>query len=218
MSSQSPRVRHAWSVFSLKKLLAGVAFCAVGLAALLGANDLWTSALMFVVVIALLTSVVAIVFYRGAAQAFWIGFAVFGWGYFWAAHWHDINGKTWTLDRAASGSGALLTTELLYIVYADVLPRVRDKPVQPPAFGGPGFEGFGGGGGFFQVSPSLQNAINAAAPPPESALSRSTATTYPNQEQFIEVGHYLFTLLLAYFGGRLALFLHARARRHEANG
>lgn len=212
MSSQSPRVRHAWSVFSLKKLLAGVAFCAVGLAALLGANDLWTSALMFAVVIALLTSVVAIVFYRGAAQAFWIGFAVFGWGYFWAAHWHDHKDETWTLDRAASGSGALLTTELLLIVYVDVLPHVRDQPLdfRRPIFGG--------SGGYFQVSPSLQNAINAAAPPPESALSRSTATTYPNQEQFIEVGHYLFTLLLAYFGGRLALFLHARARRHEANG
>src|SRR5688500_1127412 len=68
--------------FSLKWLLVAVAFVAVGLVALLNANELWRHAFETAIILLFLTSVVGGVASSGQSRAFWTGCAVFVGGWF----------------------------------------------------------------------------------------------------------------------------------------
>jgi uncharacterized membrane protein YhfC len=65
---------------SIRMLLAVVAFIALACTALVWANGIWATTLFTVALGVLLFAVVAAILRRGVKQAFWIGFAVFGWG------------------------------------------------------------------------------------------------------------------------------------------
>ncbi len=64
--------------FSLSFLLLFVLVVALGCAALSYANEYWASAVLTVTLAALVLSVLAAVYRRGASRAFWAGFAIFG--------------------------------------------------------------------------------------------------------------------------------------------
>jgi len=68
--------------FSLLALGAMVAFVAVACVAVMNASLLWATVIHTASVLVLFMSLVAIVYRRGPARAFWVGFAIFGWGYF----------------------------------------------------------------------------------------------------------------------------------------
>ncbi len=67
---------------SLRGAMALVVLCGVAFTALRTASDLWLSVLSSLAVVLLLVAAVASRFRRGAEGAFWLGFAVFGWGLF----------------------------------------------------------------------------------------------------------------------------------------
>ena len=67
--------------FSLKSLLIGVGLIAMGTVALVNASRLWVTITGLTTCLLLLTSLLASLLLRGRQRAFWIGFAVFGWGY-----------------------------------------------------------------------------------------------------------------------------------------
>jgi hypothetical protein len=67
--------------FSLARLLAAVLLIAAALAMLIHATPLWADLCSILVVLLFLIAVVAVPYRRGAAQAFWLGFAILGWGY-----------------------------------------------------------------------------------------------------------------------------------------
>ena len=103
--------------FSVRELLGFVAFLAVGTTALLYASPGWAIALSFSSFGLLVVSACAIVLKRGQSQAFWIGFAVLGWLYYFAHHPIEI-----------SSARSFLTTKLLRRAYEDVLPELRSPP------------------------------------------------------------------------------------------
>jgi hypothetical protein len=70
--------------FSLKTLLAGVAFVALAIVATMNANYAWVVALEMLAYMFLFTAIVGAIFARGERRAFWVGCAIFGWG-FWLA-------------------------------------------------------------------------------------------------------------------------------------
>lgn len=67
--------------FSLKWMLAGVAGVALGCVALLYASPVASGIAYTVTTVLLLTAVVGGIVLQKEARAFWVGFAVFGWGY-----------------------------------------------------------------------------------------------------------------------------------------
>ena len=67
--------------FTIRSLLASVVFLAVGLAALRGASAAWDSSVLGLTLVVLLASVLLAVHRTGAARAYWLGFALFGWTY-----------------------------------------------------------------------------------------------------------------------------------------
>lgn len=68
--------------FSLKWLLAAVAFVALACVALLHASPLWGACAYAVALLLMLAAPVCVFYRREARRAFWVGFAVFGWGFF----------------------------------------------------------------------------------------------------------------------------------------
>ena len=58
-----------------------VAVAAFGCMAVMNANDVWARAVGTVSLLALFYSIIAAVYCRDVQRAFWLGFAVFGWGY-----------------------------------------------------------------------------------------------------------------------------------------
>jgi hypothetical protein len=70
--------------FSLRALLLAVAFVALAIVATKNANYTWLVALEMLAYLFLFTAIVGAIFARGERRAFWIGCAIFGWG-FWLA-------------------------------------------------------------------------------------------------------------------------------------
>ena len=100
--------------FSILGLLGIVAFVALGLGALFNANDVWTKLIFTASVLLLFTSVVGAVYSHGAARAFWLGFAVFGIGYF-LLYW----------DAVAGRAQELITHDAVMLAY-NYIPKPSD--------------------------------------------------------------------------------------------
>ncbi len=67
--------------FSVRSLMAFIFACAIGLAALRNANDLWAGAMLFVALAAFAVAVLGAVILRGRERSCWLGFALFSGGY-----------------------------------------------------------------------------------------------------------------------------------------
>jgi hypothetical protein len=66
--------------FSILGLIGLMALVAVGCAAMVNASAGWCSAVAIFLMLALLNSIVGVVYRRGKDRAYWVGFLVFGWG------------------------------------------------------------------------------------------------------------------------------------------
>jgi hypothetical protein len=67
--------------FNIVSILGAVVFVGVGFAALRQADDVWNSSLFSLMIGLLLAAVLLAIYRTEARRAFWIGFALFGWGY-----------------------------------------------------------------------------------------------------------------------------------------
>ena len=67
---------------SLNRAIGVVVITAVGLAALRDASEIWAGIMLTLVLLILGTAVFGAIYSRGRQRAGWLGFAVFGWGYF----------------------------------------------------------------------------------------------------------------------------------------
>ena len=68
--------------FSLRWLFVAVLLIAVSVVALLNASPYWVRGLRIAFLVFLTLAVIGGAFTKGAARAFWIGFAIAGWIYF----------------------------------------------------------------------------------------------------------------------------------------
>lgn len=182
--------------FSLRQLMALVVFVAIGCAGLVHPSRYLASAIFTLTVMALFVAVLAAVGRKGPRRAFWIGFAIAGWGYFWAAHWADETSyfdiqTRWKLQT----DGPLLTTKLLRLAHTALHPGPEPT-----------------GGGFFSVPgvpiddvgrpislPLAQYSVQPRPPPRDYEATLNA---------FMRIGHSLWTLLFAYLGGLLTRHLY----------
>ena len=67
---------------SIAALLAGMVPIAVGLAALTNPTEFWEGMVFALTMLTLFTALVGVFYRKGADRSFWVGFALFGWGFF----------------------------------------------------------------------------------------------------------------------------------------
>jgi hypothetical protein len=132
--------------FPIAGLMGAVLAIALGLAALRNATETWAGATFLVTCAVLCLAIVGVVCRRDAERAWWLGFALFGWGYLCLAFRSEIALPTMTLLDA-------------------VATRLGLEIQFPSGMGGGmrsiglfGFGGFGGGFGGFAGLPAPQIA------------------------------------------------------------
>ncbi len=241
-ASSGARLRAVpWWRFSLKQLLLATALVAVGCVALRSANTTWVGVMFGLTWLALAASLLLALYRDGPSRAFWVGFAALGWLYLLLLMY------CWNLPEGVYRWGTplrsdeLITTRLSHKLHGWMYPvPTGSQPVYPGASasggmpmgsgganmndgmsgyggsmgssdggmsGGDMMAGSGGGmpGGFFGGMPG-------GMPGPVVP-----AFSGPSQQDFTNVSHALWTLLLAFCGGWFAQWLYAtRGQRSTA--
>jgi hypothetical protein len=185
--------------FSIAGLMGIVVVAAVGLAALRNASETWAGMILLLTCGVLALAVVGVVCRAGSERAWWLGFALFGWGYLVLAF------GFWPEDR----SPRLPTLVLLDMVS-------RQLGVTPPSNGGMG----GMGGGMMGGSTSGMRSVGVSLVTAQfGGLGGSltpVGTGAGNGGSYALIGHCLWALLLAILGGTLSrIFFATPARRSE---
>jgi hypothetical protein len=200
--------------FSLRQLLALVAFVAIGCGGLMRPSVYLASVIFTATLVALLVAILGAVGRTGSARVFWIGFALAGSGYLWAAHWADEESYAVSTDWRLQTTGPLITTKLLRLAHGAIHPA-PDGYVPPPAA-----QGYPGGGGMFSVpSESTLGPVfgqmggGFGSPNPLIAAAAAYET---ERDAFLRIGHSLWALLFAYLGGQLARSFRATAEGSPA--
>lgn len=217
--------------FNIAGILGAIVFAGVGFAALRQADDLWDSGLFSVTIALLLAAVLLAVHGADARRGFWIGVALFGWGY-------------WSLSLIPSTESRLITTKALTyldqsnanairaslkldrmraynVSVNDVIKAVTPSTLIGQATAGPPVQ-------LSQTPQSVDIALNVgrhnkpeqygniilkASPDGEILrvkdiaevwLSASWYARAGTTANFIRIGHSLFALLIAWLGGVLS--------------
>jgi hypothetical protein len=182
--------------FSIAGLMGLVVVVAVGVAALRFATELWAGILLMLTLGALGAAVLAFHERTGARRAWWRGFALFGWGYVvlalgpWASEWIAPGlPTTIALDGLyarshPAGEGAP-ARDLTRLALRDYIVAVNGSP-----------------------GPSTAVAFS-----PDGRVVLGAASTNPAPEPFRQVGHCLWTLLVACVGGVVGRTFHATGER-----
>jgi hypothetical protein len=228
-SNWSPLIRSpAWR-FSLKQLLIWMALIAVGCVALRSANTTWVSSLLGLTLLILGASLLFALYRDGQSRAYWIGFAMIGWLYL------VVLLYGWSLDLNSPGSWGnplrpdeLVTSRVTHKCYAWLYPP---QAVQAPMGGsmGPGMGGMGMGGMAMNSGEGMSGYAGSGmmggpggmsgmsgGMPPGGMMGTGTmmvAAPGPSQQDFTNVAHSLWALLLATCGGWLATWLFATRER-----
>ena len=183
--------------FSVRELLGFVAFLAVGTTALLYATPAWAIVLGAAAMSLLFVSVVAAVLSTSQRRAFWLGAAIFGWLYIAVANWTSQKGPMYPLP----------TTNLLRLAYEEWLPDVRTPPRQVT--------------GTVNGRPTIYVTTESTTGPlflypfdsDDRYIGSVSPVYYPSPPDFRQVGQSLWTLLIAYLGGRLGRYFYLTRNR-----
>lgn len=187
--------------FSLLGLLGVVSSVAVGCAALAKPNEWWAMILTHATFAALFVGVLAAIYGHAARRAFWVGFAVVGWGYM-AAGWANA-----MLSNAGSDDAQqFVTTELLEWLGERTL-GTGQRFVATTTVSGRGPLGWfpGSSGGPMGASGGAPLSITPVPGTNPQALSR-----------FMRIGHSLLAIIMAVAGGLLARAFYYRRERLAA--
>jgi hypothetical protein len=184
--------------FTIASLLVAVLFVAVGFAALRESNDLWDSGIFTLTLTALLVSILLAVHRKEARRAFWLGFALFGWGYLALSLVPSIESRLMTtkgltyLDSKVPGR----SLGVFKIQFTGTGSGTPGNQVQAVAFSPDGR----------QLATSSQGTVRLWNVSTGKLLGGWGGTT----ENFVRIGHSLFALIVAFLGGQLSRHLCAR--------
>jgi hypothetical protein len=190
-----------WS-FGLRQLFLWTSVIALGLVALRSASETWVSVLMGIAVAALASSILLAVYRRGPVRAYWVGFAAFGWLYLLvlAVSW-TIAGSTLSPLSAYNLPTQKLAYRSYHWLYDDAFAEYLDKNASGNPYAPISGDGYVGSmGGSVPMLPGMPSG--PAGPPPPTARP-----PFPDEADFINVAHSLWTLLFAAIGGSLAYWL-----------
>ena len=104
--------------FPIAGLMAAVLVIALGLAALRNASVTWAGSTFLLTCAVLCLALVGVVCRHGTERAWWLGFALFGWGYLFLAFYTSFELPTM----------ALLNTDRLTARHESPVPRQHERP------------------------------------------------------------------------------------------
>jgi hypothetical protein len=193
--------------FRIGTLLVLIIALGIGLAALRESNATWDSGVFTLALAALLVSILLAIHRTESRRAFWIGFAMFGWGYL-------------TMSLVPPIASRLVTTKLLAYIDSKV-PRSTPAVVTY-------FEYNDGSMDLHVVNKLQPNVLypHVLYLNKESDTFQDMTEIAPNTstglrlrgssgtaENFVRIGHSLFALIAAFVGGRLSGYLYAKNRQ-----
>jgi hypothetical protein len=192
---QRPRI-------TLARLMALVLFCGVAFGTLRYATELWASALFTLMFVLLLAATVCAALYKPPARAGWIGFAVFGWGFF-------LVGNA-GLIGTQGGPTPVITSHLFKTLHERAIPAddaARQAFLTTYVLQNQAGAGTGGWNASQQIAPSTNLlTVNMIGGTP--AVQGS-----PSLENFQRVGAAHATFLSALFGAALARWVQRRQEK-----
>jgi len=198
--------------FSIRHLLAWTVFVAFGCIALRSASTTWVAAVFGLVLLFFAAALLLVIFGQAADRAYWVGFALIGWLYL------ILLMYGWGLDPNSSQNNPLrpsnlITGRLSALCYDRIYSSSTPQYVMGAGFGASGFgmgsadggygSDFGGGSPAAGVPPGISGSpvsVGYAVPVPTFAG--------PTQDEFVNVAHALWALILAACGGWFAQWLY----------
>jgi hypothetical protein len=176
--------------FNLLSLFAFVAAVAVACAALARPSQFWLAVISSLTVASLFYAILAVIYGRAGRRAFWVGFAVFAWGYV-ALEWGAEAGMPFRLPTGQ------VTDQLQSAMHGEPAPNnaawlayyTAANNNQPVTFIGSG-----------TVFDSSGNVLLGSA--------------VDHREEFRWIGRWLWSPLLGFIGGVVALRLYQKRERH----
>ncbi len=180
--------------FSIAALMGVVLVTAVLLAALRGSTEeTWGGAMLLLTCGVLALAVVGVVCRTGSERAWWLGFALFGWGYLALAFWYGDDDSTHRLPT---------------MVWLDAMStRLGLSPPGPEPVRALNLMMMMRGGtmsGMLSVGVlALQRCVGAIGG------AGGNAALFEDYRSYAQIGHCLWALFFAFMGGMLARFLFA---------
>jgi hypothetical protein len=192
--------------FNIVSLLVVVLVLGVGFAALRESNDLWDSGLLTLTLGALLISILLAVHRTEARRAFWLGFALFGWGYLALSLVQPIESRLATtkvlayLDSKVPGR----TQSFFKVQFTGTGSGARGNQVQAVAFSPDGR----------QLATSSLGTVKVW----DAATGRLLGGWGGTTENFVRIGHSLIALLASWVAGLLSgrLWRASNSRQQSA--
>jgi hypothetical protein len=204
--------------FSLRSLLVAVAVVAIGTTALLNANTWWASGLFAAEILLLFFAGIEVIFRRGQS-AFWIGYLLAGSLYLLVLMTSFTNELGSPLHYRT-----LPTTNVIVWVYSWLPDSAKMSHLTAPAAPGGGSGSMAGmmPGGIYGSGPP--GSIYSAPPgiggmPGMMGMAVTLNPSYVDLTLFIQIGHAIFAVCLAWLGGTVAHWRYGkREARSPANG
>ena len=185
-----PRPRRSGLQFTLASLLLAMTSVALLCVALARPTRFWSEALVLLVLAALLTSVLAIVYRSGRTRAFAVGFLVFTLGFLAALVSRE---RLFRDPRFGSGSDEFISSHVGTWLFTKIHPN-NYQPVT-------GMPGMGMGGGLMPGGGMMMSG-----PGPMMLIPKY------DRDRFLEIVHAASALLAGVLGGLVAQALYATRR------
>ncbi len=188
--------------FSIRTLMALIAGCAVGVAALRNADELWARVMMMVTLGLLCVAGLWAILLRGRERACWLGFAVLGCAYL-SASLSPLRSRLSTTHlleyvHARVVSSSIATFEVSRVDQGSILFRV---------------EMIDGTASSRTVSNTVYNSTrdqDIIATMEPANHWRAALPGAANHDQFQRIGHSLFALLTGLVGGTVTIWFWGR--------
>jgi hypothetical protein len=189
---QRPRI-------TLARMMALVLYCGVAFGTLRYATELWASALFTLMFVLLLAATVCAALYKPPARAGWLGFAIFGWGFFLVGYVGPIG---------TQGGATPVITAFLF-------KTLHERAIPPPDQASQTFLTTYVVQNQVMYGTSKGPAPGAGVPPWTygNLIRVNAGGTSPSLESFQSVGAAHASFLSALFGAALARWVQRRQTR-----
>lgn len=207
--------------FSLLSLLLATAAAAVGCAALANPTDVWSLIVTNSCFAVLSVAVLAAIYGYAGCRAFWVGFAVIGWGYLAVGWRNEDDGQTFVTSRLLNWLAEQTLAESSEALLS--IPPSGTPPV-PIAFTAPTVVNPASG-----IAPPVTVGFDfnvpATASPVQQAGSYIAVPTAPivgpavdpqALSRLMSIGHSLWALVFGFAGGVVARAFYFRRERLAA--
>jgi hypothetical protein len=201
--------------FSIRQLLLGTALVAVACVALRSASPLWVAALLGLTLLLFAAAVPLAVFRQGTDRAYWFGFALFGWLYM------LLLAYGWSLDPNTSQNNPLRTYSLVTSrVTTSACVRIfgppTESPIYPLAVATTAYPVAYNANVALTNNPYSNFAPNPIGTTPYivpvttyTTVRAGPAPNGPALDDFVNVAHAFWAILIAVCGGWFTCWLYA---------